>query len=53
MNTLRACVSQLMEGEQAVFNIFNSRNTKQLEAEENESYLLDSTDLNLRNVDLH
>ena len=46
-------ISKLAEDEQAIFDAFKSRSALQLEAEENEEYLLDLTDLNLRNTDLH
>lgn len=46
-------IIKLNEDEQAIFDIFKSRNTEQLDAEEKEGYLLDLTGLNLRNTDLH
>ena len=45
--------AKLMDDEQAIFEVFNSRSESQLEAEEKESYLVDLTGLNLRGVDLH
>lgn len=44
---------QLTEDEQAIFDAFNSRSSSQIQAEENEDYLLDLTSLNLCNFDLH
>ena len=44
---------RLMEDEQAILDIFNSRSTAQLQAEEKEGYLLDLTGLNLSHTDLH
>ena len=43
---------KLMEDEQAIFDIFNSRSAAQLQAEENEGYLLDLTGLNLSRADM-
>lgn len=46
-------VLSLKEDEQAIFDLFKSRSVEQLEAEEKEGYLLDLTNLNLSNADLH